>query len=67
MDVQTYGDHEWFVGSICQFHRDDSLFMENGLPDFGRLEIPIYLGRSEYAVLDAGVRRKRHFLKELRA
>ena len=67
IDVRTYGDHDWFVGSITQFHRDDDLFMENGLPDFRRLEIPLYLGRSEYAVLDSSVRRKRHFLGKQRA
>jgi len=62
-DVQTYGDHDWFVGTITQFYRDDELFLDNGLPDFHRLEIPLYLGRSEYAVLDAGVRHKRHYIK----
>lgn len=61
IDVRTYGDHDWFVGQITQFYRDDERFLENGLPDFNRLEIPLYLGRSEYAVLDATVRRKRHF------
>lgn len=62
LDVRTYGDHDWFVGAITQFYRDDELFEENGLPDLRRLEIPLYLGRSEYAVLDASVRRKRHSL-----
>jgi len=62
-DVQTYGDHDWFVGAITQFYRDDELFLENGLPDLSRLGIPLYLGRSEYAVLDANVRRKKHFLR----
>jgi flavin reductase (DIM6/NTAB) family NADH-FMN oxidoreductase RutF len=62
LDVQTYGDHEWIVGAIAQFYRDDELFLENGLPDFRRLEIPLYLGRSEYLVLDESVRRKQHFL-----
>lgn len=62
IDVQRYGDHDWFVGAITQFYRDDELFLENGLPDFHRLQIPLYLGRSKYAVLDAEVRQKRHFL-----
>jgi flavin reductase (DIM6/NTAB) family NADH-FMN oxidoreductase RutF len=62
LDVRTYGDHDWFVGSILQGHRDDDLFMPDGLPDFSRLEIPLYLGRSEYLVLDDSVRRKRHRL-----
>jgi flavin reductase (DIM6/NTAB) family NADH-FMN oxidoreductase RutF len=63
VDVQTYGDHDWFVGTITQFYRDDELFLDNGLPDFDRLEIPLYLGRSEYAVLDSGVQHKRHYIK----
>jgi flavin reductase (DIM6/NTAB) family NADH-FMN oxidoreductase RutF len=61
MDVRSYGDHDWFVGAITQFHRDESLFQADGLPNLQLLEIPLYLGRSEYAVLDAGVRRRRHF------
>jgi flavin reductase (DIM6/NTAB) family NADH-FMN oxidoreductase RutF len=62
VDVQTYGDHDWFVGAITQFYRDEELFLESGLPDFDRLEIPLYLGRSAYAVLDSGVRHKRHYI-----
>lgn len=62
LDVQTYGDHDWFVGAIVQGHRDDDLFLPNGLPDFERLQIPLYLGRSEYAVLDSAVGRKRHVM-----
>jgi flavin reductase (DIM6/NTAB) family NADH-FMN oxidoreductase RutF len=62
LDVQTYGDHDWFVGAITQFYRDDDLFLENNLPDFNRLAIPLYLGRSTYAVLDADAEFKRHFV-----
>lgn len=62
LDVQSYGDHDWFVGAIVQCHRDDDLFLPNGQPNFERLEIPLYLGRSEYLVLDPHVRRKRHVL-----
>jgi flavin reductase (DIM6/NTAB) family NADH-FMN oxidoreductase RutF len=61
LDKQTYGDHDWFVGAITQFYRDDELFLENNLPDLGRLEIPLYLGRSTYAVLDADVEFKHHY------
>ncbi|MFC4556866.1 flavin reductase family protein [Virgibacillus kekensis] len=52
VDINSYGDHDWFVGSITQFYRDDSLFGNDGLPDFDKLEIPLYLGRSAYAKLD---------------
>ncbi|MFD2046482.1 flavin reductase family protein [Ornithinibacillus salinisoli] len=52
MDVNSYGDHDWFVGEIVQCYRDDDKFLENGLPNFDKLEIPLYLGRSKYAKLD---------------
>ncbi|MGP4108758.1 flavin reductase family protein [Virgibacillus sp. L01] len=52
VDINTYGDHDWFVGNITQCYSDDDLFLENGLPDFNKLEIPLYLGRSQYARLD---------------
>ncbi len=52
VDINTYGDHDWFVGDITQCYRDDDLFLENGLPDFSKLDIPLYLGRSTYAKLD---------------
>lgn len=52
IDVNTYGDHDWFIADITQFYRDDALFLENGLPDFDKLEIPLYLGRSKYTRLD---------------
>jgi len=64
VDVQTYGDHDWFVGAITQFYRDEELFQENGLPDLTRLQIPLYLGRSTYAVLNADTECKRYFIEE---
>ncbi|MUK90300.1 flavin oxidoreductase [Ornithinibacillus sp. L9] len=52
IDVNSYGDHDWFVGEIVQCYRDEKCFLENGLPNFEQLEIPLYLGRSKYAKLD---------------
>lgn len=52
IDSNSYGDHDWFVGDISQCYRDEELFLDNGLPDFDKLEIPLYLGRSKYARLD---------------
>lgn len=52
IDINSYGDHDWFVGDITQGYRDEELFLENGLPNFGKLEIPLYIGRSEYVRLD---------------
>lgn len=49
-DRQTYGDHDWFVGDMVAFWKDEALFLENGLPDFTKLELPLYLGRSQYLI-----------------
>ncbi|KIL47112.1 flavin reductase family protein [Jeotgalibacillus campisalis] len=54
IDRQTYGDHDWFVGEINTFYKDEEKFSDNGLPDFQALSIPLYLGRSSYAKLDSG-------------
>jgi flavin reductase (DIM6/NTAB) family NADH-FMN oxidoreductase RutF len=52
IDCQSYGDHDWFVGNIVQFYRDNDKFLDNGLPDFDQLAIPLYIGRSTYASVD---------------
>jgi flavin reductase (DIM6/NTAB) family NADH-FMN oxidoreductase RutF len=48
MDKRTYGDHDWFVGEMTGFYKDEELFADNGLPDWSKLSIPLYLGRSQY-------------------
>jgi flavin reductase (DIM6/NTAB) family NADH-FMN oxidoreductase RutF len=48
IDVNTYGDHDFFVGEMKAFHRDGDKFTEEGLPDFNNIEIPLYLGRSKF-------------------
>lgn len=53
IDIQSYGDHDWVVGEIIQFYRDEEQFLENGLPNFEKLEIPLYLGRSMYTKVDS--------------
>ncbi|WP_349408917.1 flavin reductase family protein [Pseudalkalibacillus sp. SCS-8] len=53
IDVNTYGDHDWFVADITKFYRDDTFFDEKGLPDFDILDIPLYLGRSRYLRADS--------------
>lgn len=50
IDQNTYGDHDWFVANITMFHKNQELFLDNGLPDFSKLHIPLYLGRSEYLI-----------------
>ncbi|WP_421385393.1 flavin reductase family protein [Bacillus salacetis] len=64
IDVNSYGDHDWFAADITAFYRDDELFNEKGLPDFKKLSIPLYLGRSLYAVMDEAVKIEDHVVKE---
>ncbi|MBM6617956.1 flavin reductase family protein [Bacillus suaedaesalsae] len=52
IDRNSYGDHDWFVGNIVQFYRDNEKFLENGLPNFEKLAIPLYIGRSTYSKVD---------------
>lgn len=52
IDRNTYGDHDWFVGEITQFYRDDTKFLDNGLPNLEEINIPLYLGRSSYSRID---------------
>ncbi|WP_456278236.1 flavin reductase family protein [Bacillus sp. AK128] len=53
IDIRTYGDHDWIVGDITNFYRDEQKFLENGLPDFNQLTIPLYLGRSQYLMANS--------------
>jgi flavin reductase (DIM6/NTAB) family NADH-FMN oxidoreductase RutF len=64
IDRQTYGDHDWFVGNIVKFYRDKEKFLENGLPNFEKLSIPLYLGRSTYTSVDGKSRFVSHQLME---
>jgi len=60
MNITTYGDHEWIAGEIVQCYQDRDVFLDNGLPDFAKLEIPLYLGRSTYRTLDQQTVEKIH-------
>ncbi|WP_409253115.1 flavin reductase family protein [Bacillus sp. SCS-153A] len=64
LDINSYGDHDWFTAEITTFYRDDKLFNENGLPDFEKLSIPLYLGRSLYAIMDEKVKIEDHMVKD---
>lgn len=50
IDIRKYGDHDWVVGEIQLFYKDDTKFAENGLPDWNQHTIPLYLGRSQYLI-----------------
>ena len=62
IDARTYGDHDWFVATLNMSYRDNELFLDNGLPNLQKLEIPLYMGRSDYAILDAKARRNTHIM-----
>jgi hypothetical protein len=40
------------------FYKDADRFQVNGLPDWNKLSIPLYLGRSEYLLADKNARFK---------
>lgn len=48
-DIQKYGDHDWIVGEITKFHKDETCF-ENGLPNWDNLELPLFIGQSQYLI-----------------
>ncbi|MDG5787971.1 flavin reductase family protein [Evansella sp. AB-P1] len=52
IDIQSYGDHDWIVGKITKFHKDNSKFGENGLPNFENIQLPLYIGQSKYLIGD---------------
>jgi flavin reductase (DIM6/NTAB) family NADH-FMN oxidoreductase RutF len=58
IDIQKYGDHDWIVGQMSMFYKDVDRFQENGLPDWNKLSIPLYLGRSEYLLADKNAKFK---------
>ncbi|WP_444684653.1 flavin reductase family protein [Alkalicoccus luteus] len=58
IDRNTYGDHDWFVADITQFHQDASCFQENGLPNMEVNPLPLYLGRSTYLTADEQTSRR---------
>ncbi|MFF2481719.1 flavin reductase family protein [Paenibacillus sp. NPDC058071] len=60
LSITTFGDHEWFAGEIVQCYQDRERFLDNGLPDLTKLEIPLYLGRSTYRTLDRSAEEKFH-------
>ncbi|WP_100374273.1 flavin reductase family protein [Bacillus sp. FJAT-45037] len=58
VDIQTYGDHDLFVARLVGFYRDQEKFLDSGLPNLEKLNIPLYLGRSTYVKLDQSVEHK---------
>lgn len=52
------GDHDWFVGHITAFYRDERYFDQYGLPNWEKAELPLYLGRSEYYIANCEGRKE---------
>ncbi|OIJ15121.1 flavin oxidoreductase [Anaerobacillus alkalilacustris] len=48
-DIQKFGDHDWIVGEITKFHKDETCF-DGFLPNWDKLEIPLYIGQSQYVI-----------------
>ncbi|QHE53011.1 flavin reductase family protein [Pontibacillus sp. HMF3514] len=59
-NMVSTGDHEWVIGDIETCRVDEGLFQEDGLPNFEKLNIPLYLGRSTYVTLDAQAKQKQY-------
>lgn len=56
-DINTYGDHDWIVGDIKLFYKDNECFQDNGLPDWNKHSIPLYIGRSQYLIANNETKR----------
>ncbi|MGO4889672.1 flavin reductase family protein [Anaerobacillus sp. MEB173] len=48
-DILPYGDHDWIVGDITKFHHDEVAF-DGMLPNLEKVQLPIYLGQSQYII-----------------
>ncbi|MFB4212267.1 flavin reductase family protein [Shouchella sp. JSM 1781072] len=49
----TYGTHEWMVGEVVQSYESPKAFTDQHTVNFDHIGLPMYIGRSEYRVLDA--------------
>lgn len=57
--MHEYGDHDWIAGDIVTFYQDSDRFdPETGLPDFHKLQLPLFLGQSHYLIQDKATTRK---------
>lgn len=52
VDARPYADHIWIVGTILQTHKDENCFLDDGSIDLEHLEVPLYIGRSNYRTLN---------------
>lgn len=60
VDMVKYGDHYWTVGEVLLTYKDEELFLKNRNPDFSKLSIPVYVGRSSYRINNDAVEEKEH-------
>ncbi|MFJ7649169.1 flavin reductase family protein [Lysinibacillus sp. NPDC097279] len=58
--IATLADHEWIAGEVLQRYIDQDLFLENGLPNLDKLDIPLYIGRSNYRILNSDAEEHHH-------
>ncbi len=50
--VDTYGDHDWFVGSVLGLHFEEGIYDENGLLRLEKVFPAMYMGADTYFTAD---------------
>ena len=58
--ITPIADMQWIVGEVLQRYQDKALFLDNGLPNLAKLDIPLHIGRSTYRVLTDAAPEKNH-------
>ncbi len=50
--VDSYGDHDWFVGRVLGIHYDEGIYDSEGLLDFAAVRPAMYMGANYYFTVD---------------
>ncbi|GBD93508.1 flavoredoxin [bacterium BMS3Abin05] len=50
--IETYGDHDLFVGKVLGIHYEDGIYDENGLLRFDKVRPAMYMGVDYYFTAD---------------
>jgi len=54
-DIQTYGDHDLFVGEVKAVHEEENTFDSSGVLNIKKLRPLLYLGSDMYTTVDPNV------------
>lgn len=52
--VDSYGDHDWFVGKVLGIHYEEGIYDENGLLKLEKVSPAMYMGADTYFTADPG-------------